>query len=54
MSKTCSKCGTIKVLDEFANDRSARDKKTAKCKQCLREYKKNRGRQEIVAFNFFD
>lgn len=51
--KVCNKCKIEKPLSEFANDRSSKTKKTTQCKQCMKDYKKKRKEQEIVAFDFF-
>jgi len=51
--KICNKCKVKKPLTEFANDRSSKTKKSTQCKQCMKEYKKSRRSQDIVAFDFF-
>ncbi len=35
MTKTCSKCGELKPLDQFRNRRSSKDGKHAQCKKCM-------------------
>lgn len=36
--KTCSKCKQLKKLDEFSPNKEATDKKQSNCKQCKKEY----------------
>lgn len=36
-TKTCSKCHETKFLDEFHNDKSRRDSKYPRCKECVKE-----------------
>lgn len=50
--KTCNKCKILKELEDFAKDKTTKDKRTCICKKCHIEYKKSRKRQEIVAFDF--
>jgi len=44
-SKECSKCKTVKALDEFPNRKDAKDGKRSECKVCVVEY--NRTYNEI-------
>lgn len=39
-SKTCSKCGVSKPLDEFNRNRNTKDGKNVWCKECCKEYNK--------------
>ena len=43
--KKCSKCGVVKSLDEFNNNKNIKDGKNCSCKKCCKgydkEYKKN-------------
>ena len=41
MEKKCTKCGVVKSLDEFSNDKNGEYGKAWKCKSCFKEYKKN-------------
>jgi hypothetical protein len=41
MEKKCTKCGVVKSLDEFFNDKSKKDGKQSRCKDCDKEYKEN-------------
>jgi hypothetical protein len=40
-TKYCSRCDTTKALAEFSSDRSTKDRLSARCKQCRREYTKS-------------
>jgi hypothetical protein len=40
MEKKCTKCGEVKSLDEFGNDKSSKDGKQFRCKICNKEYRK--------------
>jgi len=40
MEKKCSKCGEVKSLDEFSNDKSKKDGKQSRCKDCVKLYAK--------------
>lgn len=53
LTKTCSKCGTSKPLDEFHNDKSRKDGKNLYCKECIRDINKkyNRDHKEEVAIH---
>lgn len=42
MSKTCSRCGEVKPLDEFNKDRTARDGRRTCCKPCYSAYGRER------------
>ena len=39
MSKTCTKCGETKSLDDFHRDKRRPDGRKSDCKECVREYK---------------
>lgn len=52
--KKCTGCNKTKSLDLFNLDNKAADKKTSRCKECMAAYKRNRKKQEIVAFIFAD
>ena len=38
MTKTCTKCGDTKPLDEYHKNKSRKDGHHAYCKECVREY----------------
>ena len=38
MSKTCTKCGVVKPLDDFHRDKRSPDGRRSDCKECVREY----------------
>ena len=38
MSKTCTKCGVVKPLDDFHRDKTGVDGRRPDCKECVREY----------------
>ena len=40
MSKTCTKCGETKPLDDFHRDKRRPDERRSDCKECVREYKR--------------
>ena len=40
MSKTCTKCGETKPLDDFHRDKRSPDGRRSDCKECGREYKR--------------
>jgi len=40
--KTCSKCGQTKPLDSFYKAKGCRDGRRSTCKECHREYLRNR------------
>ena len=40
MSKTCTKCGVVKPLDDFHRDKRSPDGRRSDCKECVREYKR--------------
>ena len=40
MSKTCTKCGVVKPLDDFHRDKRRPDGRRPDCKECVREYKR--------------
>lgn len=52
--KKCSKCGKTKPLDEFNNDKKAKDGKTYYCKVCCRlrtaEWKR-KNKEKQIAYN---
>lgn len=37
MKKKCTKCGEVKALDLFSNDKSKKDGKQSLCKECSKE-----------------
>ena len=39
-TKTCSKCGISKPLDEFNNQKTSKDGKRSECKECVRDTNK--------------
>ena len=41
MTKHCPKCNSDKPIDDFSLDKSSKDGKQARCKQCHSEYRKN-------------
>lgn len=40
--KKCTKCGKVKPIEEFAFKNKAKGIRRSQCKQCIREYDKNR------------
>ena len=40
MSKTCTKCGETKPLDDFHRDKTGAGGRYPHCKECVREYKR--------------
>jgi len=40
-TKTCSKCGNEKSINEFYKDKSKKDNLTSRCKECISEYYPN-------------
>ena len=40
MSKTCTKCGETKPLDDFHRDKTGAGGRKPHCKECVREYKR--------------
>ena len=40
MSKTCTKCGETKPLDDFHRDKTGAGGRRPDCKECVREYKR--------------
>ena len=40
MSKTCTKCGETKPLDDFHRDKTGAGGRRSYCKECAREYKR--------------
>ena len=40
MSKTCTKCGETKPLDDFHRDKRRPDGRRSDCKECVLEYKR--------------
>jgi len=38
MEKKCTKCGEVKSLDEFGNDKRVKSGKVAACKDCIKKY----------------
>ena len=41
MSKTCTKCGVVKPLDDFHRDKRSPDGRRSDCKECVRECKRS-------------
>ena len=41
MSKTCTKCGETKPLDDFYRDKTGAGGRRPDCKECVREYKRS-------------
>jgi hypothetical protein len=41
MEKKCTKCGEVKSLDEFTNDKKGKHGKAYQCKSCNKKYKEN-------------
>ena len=52
--QVCTKCNVKKPKTDFAVDRRAKSGITTRCKACMKAYKKQRRKQEIVAFDFFE
>lgn len=53
MSKTCTKCETVKPASEFPNQKAQRDGKAPRCKSCAHEYKLRhyaKNRERILAY----
>jgi hypothetical protein len=40
MEKKCTKCGEVKSLDEFGNEKKGKNGKSSRCKYCAKEYSK--------------
>ena len=38
--KVCSKCGTWKLLEEYNKNKTNKDGRQSKCRECQKEYKK--------------
>jgi len=38
MEKKCTKCGEVKSLDEFGNDKRVKSGRVAACKDCIKKY----------------
>lgn len=51
--KVCTKCKVKKPVTDFAVDRKASSGRCTQCKKCMAAYKRNRKKQDIVAFDFF-
>ena len=47
--KKCSKCGVVKSLDEFSNDKTLKDGKHSSCRECDKKYYKNH-KEEISEY----
>ena len=41
--KVCSKCGKWKPLEEYHKDVTKKDGRASQCKECKKEYQKQRG-----------
>jgi len=41
-TKTCTKCNVVKPLNEFVKHKNTKSGYGARCKECLREYNKQR------------
>ena len=52
--QVCTGCNVKKPVTDFAVDRRASSGITTRCKACMKAYKKQRRKQEIVAFDFFE
>ena len=48
-SKTCSKCGEEKLLDEFNRDKTRKDGRRSRCKLCVRKYRQD-NKEKIAAW----
>ena len=44
MEKKCTKCGEVKSLDEFHNNKTGKHHKRSKCKVCCKEYQQERNK----------
>lgn len=42
LTKTCTTCGLLKTLEEFAIQKKAKDGRAWKCKECMKVYCKER------------
>lgn len=51
--QVCTKCKVKKPVTDFAVDRKASSGRCTQCKKCMAAYKRNRKKQDIVAFDFF-
>lgn len=51
-SKMCSKCKTVKDRDKFNKSLSRLDRMAVYCKQCEREYKKERDKSKKEFENY--
>ena len=51
--QVCTKCKVAKLVTDFSIDRKASNGRCTHCKKCMSEYKKNRKKQDIVAFDFY-
>ena len=51
--QVCTKCKVEKLTTDFSIDRKASNGRCTHCKKCMAAYKKNRKKQDIVAFDFF-
>ena len=51
--QVCTKCKVEKLNTDFSVDKRATSKRCTQCKKCMAAYKKNRKKQDIVAFDFF-
>lgn len=50
ISKECSKCHKIKLIEEFNKDNRAKDKRMSKCKECEKQYRKT-NKERIDNYN---
>ena len=50
MEKKCSKCGEVKSLDEFCNNKRNKSGKASQCKSCRKDYNKE-NRDRMVEYN---
>jgi NAD-dependent SIR2 family protein deacetylase len=49
----CTKCKVKKPSTDFSVDKRATSGRCTQCKKCMAAYKRNRFKQEIVAYDFF-
>ena len=51
--KVCTKCKIKKPETDFSVDKKASSGRCTKCKKCMAAYKRDRIKQDIVAYDFF-
>ena len=59
MSKTCTKCGAVKPLDDFNRKKGRVDGRRSRCKECMREYlrrsyEESRGKQRERRHRYYE